>query len=96
VDDDLAEIWQSAKPTFLDRCEVVRRAAASADVTSFELARAESHKLAGSVGMFDLPEAAALAAALDALVSADALEDARRDEVADVAGRLARALEAER
>jgi HPt (histidine-containing phosphotransfer) domain-containing protein len=96
VDDDLAEIWQTAKPTLLERCEVVRRAADSGDVTTFASARAESHKLAGTVGMFDLPAAAALAAALDELVTADGLEGARRDEVAATAGRLAQALEDER
>jgi hypothetical protein len=96
VDDDLAEIWLSAKPTLLERCEVVRHAAASGDVSAFQSARAESHKLAGTVGMFDLPEAAGLAAALDELVTADALGDERRGEVADVAGRLAAALEEER
>jgi HPt (histidine-containing phosphotransfer) domain-containing protein len=96
MDDDLAEIWLTAKPTLLERCEVVRRAATSGDVTTFESAHAESHKLAGSVGMFDLPSAAALAAELDHLVTANALEGARRDEVAAVAGRLARALQEER
>lgn len=96
MDELLAEIWEDAKPTLLERCEAVRRAATSGDVGSFEAARTESHKLAGAVGMFGLTEASGLAAELDAMVSGGALADGRRADTAELANRLARALEDER
>ena len=96
MDELLAEIWADAKPTLLERCEVVRRAATSGDDAAFDEARAESHKLVGSVGMFGLSDASGLAAELDALVSAGSLADDRRAATADLATRLASALEDER
>lgn len=96
MDELLVEIWLDAKPALLERCEAVQRAAASGDGATFDDARAESHKLAGSVGMFGLTDAGALASAMDALVSDDALTDDRRHQVADLATQLRRALQDER
>lgn len=96
MDDDLREIFAMSKPTMLERCETVRAGATVDDAEAWAAARADSHKLAGSVGMFGLTEAGALASQLDALVSDGALEDARRAEVATMATDLAAAIEAER
>lgn len=96
MDELLAEIWADAKPTLLERCEVIRLAATAGDETTFDAARAESHRLAGAVGMFGLTEASGLAAELDALVSAGALADDRRGATAEIVARLAVALEDER
>jgi HPt (histidine-containing phosphotransfer) domain-containing protein len=93
-DDDLAEIWQQAKPRLLERCEVVRRAATHGDEASREDARAASHRLAGSVGMFGFEQASALALDLDALIVAGALTDDRRTNVASMAVALAAMLDA--
>jgi hypothetical protein len=96
MDDLLREIFETSKPTILERCEVVRAGATSIDVEAWAIARASSHKLAGSVGMFGLVVAGELATRMDALVSDGALEDDRRDAVAAMAVELAAAVEEER
>jgi hypothetical protein len=96
MDDDLREIFELSKPTMLERCATVRRGAASDDAETRAAARADSHKLAGSVGMFGLVVAGELAVRLDALVSDDALTDDRRADVAAMAAELAAAIEDER
>jgi HPt (histidine-containing phosphotransfer) domain-containing protein len=95
VDDELAEIWLLSKPAIVERCDTVRRAATTGDESTFEDARSDSHKLAGSVGMFGFAEAGRLASELDALVSRGALADDRRAAVAELVDRLAAAIEDE-
>jgi hypothetical protein len=95
MDDDLREIFEMSKPTMLERCEVVRAGATSDDADAWVTARADSHKLAGSVGMFGLVVAGDLALRMDALVSDGALEDDRRVDVAKMAVELAAAIEDE-
>ncbi|HEX4905536.1 MAG TPA: Hpt domain-containing protein [Acidimicrobiales bacterium] len=98
IDDELREIWRDAKPRLLQRCASVRDAATApeADIELDAVARSDSHKLAGTVGMFGLVDASALAKELDALVSGDALDDGRRRDVAVLAEALADAIEQER
>jgi HPt (histidine-containing phosphotransfer) domain-containing protein len=93
VDPDLRDLWREAKPRLLARCDVVRRAAAG-DPAATDAAHDEAHKLSGSVGMYGLHDAAAVAAQLDRLVRDGALGDDRRDTVGALVEDLARAIDA--
>ena len=70
---ELAELWLKVRPVALERCETVRRGATSDDADAHAEARAEAHKLAGSLGMYGLAAASDLALALDAAIVDGAL-----------------------
>lgn len=97
LDAEVAALWQRLKPAALERCDVLRRASATApDADLLGEARSESHKLAGALGMYGLVEAGALASRIDALVVDGALSDGRRAEVATLVDELADAVRADR
>ena len=93
MEEELAAIWTEAKPALIARCEAVQRAAASGDPATFADARSQAHRLVGTIGMFDVERAPALAARLNELVVDGALDDERRTEVAAVAAAVVEAME---
>lgn len=99
MDDDLGmrALWLKAKPTALERCEVIDAAARSTDADLHARARAEAHKLAGSLGMYGLEVASALALALDDTIVDGALQtEDGRARVADIVRQLTSAVDAGR
>jgi len=75
----LAELWQTSRPTILERMDVLRRASASlnrnpADAEVRGAGREAAHKLSGILGVFGLPEGSTIAAAIEEILqSPDAL-----------------------
>ena len=70
---ELAELWLKMRPIAVERCETIVRAASSDDVDAHAEARAEAHKLAGSLGMYGLAAASEIALELDAAIVDGAL-----------------------
>jgi HPt (histidine-containing phosphotransfer) domain-containing protein len=95
IDDEVRAIWERMKPTAVARAQALRDAF-TAPGGDDAAARADAHKLAGSLGMYGLTEAAELATAIDGLIVAGALDDHRRDELRSLAEQLCGAVEAER
>jgi hypothetical protein len=97
LDDDwLLETWQRKRPSLLARVTCVLEAvsASAPDDAGTQAVRSASHELAGTVGMFDLPQARALSIELDDQVCTGALDHPEgRIRVRQLADRLRQALE---
>lgn len=92
----LLETWQRKRPSLLARvaCVLEVASASAPDDPGTQAARNASHELAGTVGMFDLPQARALSIELDDQVCTGALGHPEgRDQVRQLADRLRQALE---
>jgi len=82
----LAELWQTSRPTILERMTVLHAAAEALaanplDQESRERGREAAHKLSGVLGIFGLPQGSEIASRLeDLLKSAEPLQpdDIRR------------------
>lgn len=66
----LAELWQTSRPTILERLSVLQAAeealaANPLDHEARERGREAAHKLSGVLGLFGLPQGSELAAALE-------------------------------
>jgi hypothetical protein len=94
-DDWLRETWLRKQPSLLVRVDCVLQAVAAVASDEAEMeARRASHELAGTVGMFDVPEARALSIELDDQICTGALDHAvGRARVRRIANSLHRALE---
>ena len=97
LDDDwLLETWKRKRPSLLARVAVVLEvtSASAPDDAGTQAARNASHELAGTVGMFAVPQAGALSIELDDQVSTGSLDHPEgRDQVRQLADRLRQALE---
>jgi len=88
-DDDLREIWQRIKPLALQRCDDLLDALSTGDASG---AKDTSHKLAGSLGLYSVDEASALAQRIDALV----VRGVPAAEIVPLVGEMRSAIEDER
>lgn len=66
----LAELWQTSRPTILERIAVLHDAcealsADGSDQTARESGREAAHKLSGVLGIFGLPQGSAIAAEIE-------------------------------
>ena len=98
LDDDwLRETWQRKRPSLLARvaCVVDAVTMPTPDEVTTRAARSASHELAGTVGMFDVPQARALSIELDGQVCTGALAHPEgRARVRRIAESLREAIEA--
>ena len=93
----MAALWAKAKGPAMDACRRIADAARGEDAAEHDMARVESHKLAGMLGMYGLVEAGAAAQALDAEITGGALDDAeRRPAVVQAATALIELVEGDR
>ncbi|HEX3986585.1 MAG TPA: Hpt domain-containing protein [Acidobacteriaceae bacterium] len=73
----LAELWQTSRPTILERMAVLHAAEAALDANPLdremrEHGREAAHKLSGVLGIFGLPQGSEIAATLEELLKSPA------------------------
>lgn len=66
----LAELWQTSRPTILERMSILRAASAAlaadpGDQDARDRGREVAHKLSGVLGIFGLPKGSEIASALE-------------------------------